>query len=470
VAKLEILAGATNVSVNIFVQNSSLSTGAGLTGFATAGGSLLSGMTCYYSFGGANAGSVVQALSVPATVGAAFVAGQIVEIDATHMAGVARLDLPNAALAAGNGRFVTVMISGGTNVAPVVLEIELTATNNQDGVRGGMTALPNVVPAATGGLITVGTGSGQINPNGTGGVPANDLNGNALATFAEVSNIAVTGAALNVNAASETLTTGSDTGGVANTNTLDGVFDQWAQAGGTIDGYYQFNLSATTGATGTVVTWDGYLAGATNTVKVFAYNWGNAAWDQIGTIAGTAGTTVASQEFDLTNSHTGTGGNLGLIRIRFQNTGLTGATLFTDRILLGYAVVLTPPANFSQLGIQSNGHLTQVDTVTNVVPANMTQIAGSSPAATNLSASALAIVPCTIDTSNFAPTTTAFETSSVSPAIGNLFVNRTVLFTSGALQYEVATITAYSQISGKGHFTVTAMVGSPSNGDSFVIL
>src|SRR5205807_9335051 len=60
----------------------------------------------------------------------------------------------------------------------------------------------------------------------------------------------------------------TDTGGVANTATLDGVYDTWTAAGNAIDGYYEFNISATTGAVGVGVTWDGYLSGAVNTIKV----------------------------------------------------------------------------------------------------------------------------------------------------------------------------------------------------------
>ena len=144
-AQLSVKAGATSQSINIFIQNSISTVGAGLTGFAPAGGSLLSGMICYYSFTGSGATSVVQALSVPAAVTSAFVAGQIVEIDATHMPGWARLDVPNAALASGNGRLVSINIQGGTNVAQCPVLIELTGWDNQ------------LVPGAAGGLFIAGT-------------------------------------------------------------------------------------------------------------------------------------------------------------------------------------------------------------------------------------------------------------------------------------------------------------------------
>jgi len=48
-------------------------------------------------------------------------------------------------------------------MAPVLVEIQPTDVDLNDGVRGGMTALPAIVPAAAGGIITRGTGDGQLN-------------------------------------------------------------------------------------------------------------------------------------------------------------------------------------------------------------------------------------------------------------------------------------------------------------------
>lgn len=150
-AKFSRLAGATSQSITIFIQDSSSTTGAGKTGLVAAN------LTLYYTFTGTNAGSVVQSLSDLAAVNSAFSAGGIKEIDATNMKGFYRLDLPNAALAAGKGNTVAFMIqdSGAHNVTPTPFEIELTGVDNQDGVRMGMTALPNAAAAANGGLPTV---------------------------------------------------------------------------------------------------------------------------------------------------------------------------------------------------------------------------------------------------------------------------------------------------------------------------
>jgi hypothetical protein len=214
--------------------------------------------------------------------------------------------------------------------------------------------LPAVAYSGSGGLPILGTGAGGIHVDGSGNVYAVDSAGSALATASAVANIAVTSAALNQTAASILITTGTETGTVSNTTTSDGVYDSVADVAGTVDYYYQFSLGST-GQTGVGVSWLGYVVGVVNTIKVYAYNWGGSSWDQIGTIVGIAGIVNQSQDWELTSAHTGTGGNLGLVRIRFNATGLTTSSTKTDRILCGYAVVTTYPANFSSLSISGGG-------------------------------------------------------------------------------------------------------------------
>lgn len=168
-----VAAGTTSYSTLVFIQDSSAATGIGLGGVAPAGGSLLSGTTCYYTFGGTNATSVVVSLTVLAAVTTAWTSAGIVEIDSTHMKGWYRLDIPNAALATSKGQVVGLHIQGGTNMAPCPVKIELTGWNNQDGIHGGMTAFPNVASGSTGAIPTVGTGSNQIQVDGAGNAYAN---------------------------------------------------------------------------------------------------------------------------------------------------------------------------------------------------------------------------------------------------------------------------------------------------------
>lgn len=85
--------------------------------------------------------------------------------------GLYRLDLPDAAVAAGA---VGVQI-GGTVTGMVVYGpyIELVAHDPYDGVRMGLTALPNAAAEAPGGLYTRGSGAGQVNQQTNGQIDAN---------------------------------------------------------------------------------------------------------------------------------------------------------------------------------------------------------------------------------------------------------------------------------------------------------
>jgi hypothetical protein len=174
VAKLSILAGTTSKMIDVFIQDSSVTTGAGLTGLTSAS----SGLTWYYYREGAASAASVTPTSM--TLGT-FTSSGFIVIDGTNMPGCYQLGVPDAAIAAG-AKSVLMLLKGVTNMAPLVLEIELTATNNQDAVRGGMTALPNAAAAAAGGLFTRGTGAGQINQAANGQIDVNAVSWAGAAT------------------------------------------------------------------------------------------------------------------------------------------------------------------------------------------------------------------------------------------------------------------------------------------------
>ena len=162
--KLAFKAGTTSKDINIFIQDNSVSTGAGLTGLVYNSGSL----TAYYHRQGASSATAITLATK--TVGT-WATGGFVAVDGTNCPGLYELGIPDAALASG-ATWVIIMLKGATNMAPVVLEIELLATDNQDATRMGLSALPNAAAAANGGLPTVdasnavkvqsGTGSNQI--------------------------------------------------------------------------------------------------------------------------------------------------------------------------------------------------------------------------------------------------------------------------------------------------------------------
>jgi hypothetical protein len=79
------------------------------------------------------------------------------------------------------------------------------------------------------------------------------------------------------------------------------------------------------------------------------------------------------------------------------------------------------------------------------------------------------ILPGTVDTAGFAPTTTEFEAGDITEATADHYTNRRIVFTAGALAGQVRNITAYSLSGGRGHFTVKALTEPPGNNDTFVI-
>lgn len=145
-AKYDIVKGATSVIARVFFQDSSQTNGAGLTGLTSSS----SGLVCYRARDDdGNAGGT--AISLSAGTRGTWSSGGFVEKDSTNMPGWYEFGIPNSALAAGS-RSVGIHFKGATNLAPCPMEIELTGTDNQDSVRGGMTALPNAAANANGGL------------------------------------------------------------------------------------------------------------------------------------------------------------------------------------------------------------------------------------------------------------------------------------------------------------------------------
>jgi len=134
-----VYAGLTSQSIDVFLADSSSTTGGGLTALVYN----TSGLTCYYRKGATGTATAVTLATQ--TVGGAYSSGGFVQIDATNMPGVYRLDLPNAAV--DTEGFVTVYIHGAANLAQTALRIDCrpVASNvvqiNETDVIGVGTAL-----------------------------------------------------------------------------------------------------------------------------------------------------------------------------------------------------------------------------------------------------------------------------------------------------------------------------------------
>ena len=111
-----VYAGLTSQTIDIFLQDSSSSTGQGRAGLVFNSASLVA------SYRKGATGSRTAITLATQTVGGAFSSGGFVEIDATNMKGVYLLDIPNAAV--DTEGFVTLYLYGATNLLPTALRID----------------------------------------------------------------------------------------------------------------------------------------------------------------------------------------------------------------------------------------------------------------------------------------------------------------------------------------------------------
>ena len=150
--------------------------------------------------------------------------------------------------------------------------------------------------------------------------------------------LSVGSAAISTPAESSVLTTGTEVNAFTDTETLNGIRHEISDVAGALELYYQFDV----GGNGIAVAVEmiGRMNGSNDAIGVFAWNWGASSWDQIGNLNGTNSSTDGGSEFNLLTRHTGTGANLGKVRVRgFAASGLTSATLHIDQAFVSYSVV-----------------------------------------------------------------------------------------------------------------------------------
>jgi hypothetical protein len=136
--KLSILKDATSVLCRIFIQDSSSTVGAGLTGLTSGS----AGLVCYRARDDDGNAAGTQITLSGGTRGT-WRSGGFVEKDATNMKGVYEFGIPNAALGTGS-RSVQIVFSGATNMVPCVLEIALDGFDNQSTTDGGLSKLTSL--------------------------------------------------------------------------------------------------------------------------------------------------------------------------------------------------------------------------------------------------------------------------------------------------------------------------------------
>lgn len=156
--------GQTSVILRFFLQDSASTAGAGKTGLGIASAGLIISTiasneatpTVYTA-----AGSTIETITTLGTFAAPTATKcRFKEVDSTNHPGLYEVQLADARFAVSSARTLLISIIA-TGIAPVYAECELVAVDLLDAVRLGLTALPNAVAGANGGL-PLGDASGRV--------------------------------------------------------------------------------------------------------------------------------------------------------------------------------------------------------------------------------------------------------------------------------------------------------------------
>jgi hypothetical protein len=164
-AKEIIKRGATSNILRVFLQDSTVTTGAGKTGLGISSTGLIistiadveATATTYTA-----AGSTIETVTTLGTYAAPTATKcRFREVDATNFPGVYEIQIADARFAVSNSTQLLISVQA-TGIAPVYTEYQLVAIDLMDTVRLGLTALPNVASGSAGAIITSGTGTAQL--------------------------------------------------------------------------------------------------------------------------------------------------------------------------------------------------------------------------------------------------------------------------------------------------------------------
>ena len=297
--KLQITKDTTNVTLLVFVQDSSSTTGNGLVGVT------VSMLSAYFARVEDDNDVTVTQINLSDIVGTGTVHtdGGWEEIS-PNMPGWYRFDLPDAAFAT-SARSVGISLvdSGANDIAQVTIEVQLT----DPGLS--VTAVSNL--------------EDQYDTTG--------LTGDTFpATQAQVGNIATGAGGL-----SALISAFAKVGAEPETNTFtatqqgDEVYHIVEDDGGNTDFYYQATVGA--GAKATAFTWKGYVQSNGDSASVWYWDWVGTVYKQIDTLTGSNGTTPTEEVFLVPVGATGTGADQGKVRLRFLS--MTTTAIATDRLL-----------------------------------------------------------------------------------------------------------------------------------------
>jgi hypothetical protein len=158
--------GQGSIVLRIKILNSSVATGAGLTGLSSASSGLIistiadnEATATAYTVAASNVETIttIGTYAAPSSGKCRFR-----EVDATNHKGVYEIQLADARYSVSNAKSLLVSVLGATNAAETDVVIPLRDLDPFDAVRAGLTALPNVASGSAGAIITSGTGTAQL--------------------------------------------------------------------------------------------------------------------------------------------------------------------------------------------------------------------------------------------------------------------------------------------------------------------
>lgn len=175
--------GSTSNMLRVFIQDNTATDGTGLTGLVFNSTNLqISVIREFDSTPTIYTGANIENITTIGTFQAPSTSSKcrFKVVDGTNMPGMYEIHFHDDAGHFGAGDasknlqiYVFEITTTNLDIAPNPSEIQLTAIDLEDAVRFGLTALPNAVAEAAGGLYTRGSGAGQINQAANGQTDSN---------------------------------------------------------------------------------------------------------------------------------------------------------------------------------------------------------------------------------------------------------------------------------------------------------
>ncbi len=151
--------GQGSIVLRVKILDSSVATGAGKTGltFSTSGlviSTIADNEATPVTY--TAAGSTIETITTLGTYAAPTATKcRFKEVDATNHKGVYEIQIADARFAVASAKSLLISISGAANAAETDVVVSLQDLDPYDAIRAGLSALPNVASAASGGLPTV---------------------------------------------------------------------------------------------------------------------------------------------------------------------------------------------------------------------------------------------------------------------------------------------------------------------------